>query len=136
MQLIIKNLSNDVTKKVQCPPCESIFYAGTGHLLLKDADTVKLFDVQQKRFATFSNAKRHIHIHSIANWSYGVLYTFNNYDCSVSCHVLDCIFTTYRMLNSVRVAKAKYVIWSPDMSHVAILGRNGRSGAWELCNTM
>ena len=39
-----------MTKKVQCPPCESIFYAGTGHLLLKDADTVKLFDVQQKRF--------------------------------------------------------------------------------------
>ena len=51
VQLIVKNLSNEVTKKVQCPPCESIFYAGTGHLLLKDADTVKLFDVQQKRFA-------------------------------------------------------------------------------------
>ena len=54
VQLIIKNLNNEVTKKVQCPPCESIFYAGTGHLLLKDADTVKLFDVQQKRFAAFS----------------------------------------------------------------------------------
>ena len=51
VQLIIKNLNNEVTKKVQCPPCESIFYAGTGHLLLKEADTVKLFDVQQKRCA-------------------------------------------------------------------------------------
>ena len=49
-QLIIKNLQNEVTKKVQCPPCESIFYAGTGHLLLKDNDSVILFDVQQKRY--------------------------------------------------------------------------------------
>ena len=57
VQLIIKNLSNEVTKKVQCPPCESIFYAGTGHILLKEADTVKLFDVQQKRYAVYMYAK-------------------------------------------------------------------------------
>ena len=61
LQLIIKNLSNEVTKKVQCPPCESIFYAGTGHLLLKDSDTVKLFDVQQKRFAEFDIVCVHVH---------------------------------------------------------------------------
>ena len=48
-QLVIKNLRNEVTKKVQCPPCDSIFYAGTGHLLLKDAESVTLFDVQQRR---------------------------------------------------------------------------------------
>jgi len=82
-QLIIKNLRNEVTKKVQCPPCDCIFYAGTGHLLLKDADTVTLFDVQQKR-----------------------------------------------ALNSVRVSKVKYVVWSPDMTHVALLGRN----ALAICN--
>ena len=54
-QLVIKNLRNEVTKKVQCPPCDCIFYAGTGHLLLKDSDTVTLFDVQQKRYMCRSN---------------------------------------------------------------------------------
>ena len=35
------------------------------------------------------------------------------------------VFPPYRTLNSIRLAKAKYVVWSQDMSHVAILGRNG-----------
>ena len=48
-QLIIKNLKNELTKKIQLPNCEEIFYAGTGMLLLRDADGVTLFDVQQKR---------------------------------------------------------------------------------------
>ena len=39
-----------MTKKVQCPPCDAIFYAGTGHLLLRDNDGVTLFDVQQRRY--------------------------------------------------------------------------------------
>ncbi|CAG0925665.1 unnamed protein product, partial [Notodromas monacha] len=47
--LVIKNLKNEVTKKVQIPNCEEIYYAGTGVLLLRDADTVTLFDIQQKR---------------------------------------------------------------------------------------
>ncbi|XP_064393238.1 coatomer subunit alpha-like isoform X1 [Halichondria panicea] len=76
-QLVIKNLRNEVTKKVQCPPCDRIFYAGTGHLLLKDAESVTLFDVQQRR-----------------------------------------------SLNTVKISKVKYVVWSDDMSHVALLGRN------------
>lgn len=48
-QLVIKNLKNEVTKKVQTPPCDEVFYAGTGMLLLRDAEHVTLFDVQQKR---------------------------------------------------------------------------------------
>lgn len=48
-QIVIKNLKNEITKKVPAPNCEDIFYAGTGCLLLKDADGVTLFDVQQKR---------------------------------------------------------------------------------------
>lgn len=48
-QIIIKNLKNEITKKVQAPNCEDIFYAGTGCLLLKEADSITLFDVQQKR---------------------------------------------------------------------------------------
>lgn len=47
-QLVIKNFKNEVTKKCMSP-CEDIFYAGTGMLLLKDADSVTLFDVQQLR---------------------------------------------------------------------------------------
>ena len=38
-----------MTKKVQTPNCDEIFYAGTGMLLLRDTDSVTLFDVQQKR---------------------------------------------------------------------------------------
>lgn len=75
-QLIIKNLRNEVSKKVHTPPCDSVFFAGTGQLLLKDNDNVTLFDVQQQR-----------------------------------------------VIKSVRISKVKYVVWSPDMSHVALLGR-------------
>lgn len=35
-------------------------------------------------------------------------------------HTIPC-----RALNTVRVSKVKYVVWSPDMTHVALLGRNG-----------
>lgn len=48
-QLVIKNLKNEVTKKVQTPICDEVYYAGTGMLLLRDPDYVTLFDVQQKR---------------------------------------------------------------------------------------
>lgn len=48
-QLVIKNLKNEVTKKVQTPTCDEIYYAGTGMLLLRDSDHITLFDVQQKR---------------------------------------------------------------------------------------
>jgi coatomer protein complex subunit alpha (xenin) len=47
--LVIKNLKNEVTKKLTIPNCDEIFYAGTGMLLLRDSDAVTLFDVQQKR---------------------------------------------------------------------------------------
>ena len=47
---MIKNLKNEIAKKVQAPNCEDIFYAGTGCLLLKDSDSISMFDVQQKRF--------------------------------------------------------------------------------------
>jgi len=47
--LIIKNLKNEVTKKLTIPNCDEVFYAGTGMLLLRDTDAVTLYDVQQKR---------------------------------------------------------------------------------------
>uniref|UniRef100_A0A8I3X3K9 Coatomer subunit alpha n=1 Tax=Callithrix jacchus TaxID=9483 RepID=A0A8I3X3K9_CALJA len=78
--LLIKNLKNEITKKVQVPNCDEIFYAGTGNLLLRDADSITLFDVQQKR-----------------------------------------------TLASVKISKVKYVIWSADMSHVALLAKHEHS---------
>ncbi len=32
-----------------------------------------------------------------------------------------------RSLNTVKISKVKYVVWSDDMSHVALLGRNSTS---------
>jgi coatomer subunit alpha len=75
--ILIKNLKNEITKKIQLPNCEELFYAGTGNLLVKEADMVTMYDVQQKR-----------------------------------------------TLASVRMPKAKYVIWSNDMSFVAIIARH------------
>ncbi|CAG5014072.1 unnamed protein product [Parnassius apollo] len=48
-QLVIKNLKNEVSKKIATPTCEEIMYAGTGMLLLREPDCVQLLDVQQKR---------------------------------------------------------------------------------------
>ncbi|XP_022308214.2 coatomer subunit alpha-like [Crassostrea virginica] len=75
--IVIKNLKNEITKKVQAPNCDDIFYAGTGCLLLRDADAVTLFDVQQKR-----------------------------------------------SLASVKISKVKFVVWSSDMSHVALISKH------------
>lgn len=75
--LVIKNLKNEVTKKVDQPACDEIFYAGTGMLLLRDPDNVTLFDVQQKR-----------------------------------------------TLAQVKISKCRYVVWSSDMSNVALLAKH------------
>lgn len=75
--LVIKNLKNEVTKKVQTPNCDEIFYAGTGMLLLRDSDGVTLFDVQQKK-----------------------------------------------NLGHVKIPKCRYVIWSSDMTTVALLSKH------------
>lgn len=48
-QLVIKNLKNEVSKKISTPTCEEIMYAGTGMLLLREPDCIQLLDVQQKR---------------------------------------------------------------------------------------
>ena len=78
VQIVIKNLKNEITKKVQVSNCDEIFYAGSSWLLLREGDTVSLYDVQQKRH-----------------------------------------------LASVKAAKVKYVVWSNDMSHVALLAKHG-----------
>eukprot|EP01135_Chromosphaera_perkinsii_P004839 Nk52_evm3s299 gene=Nk52_evmTU3s299 len=74
--ILIKNLKNEVTKKLQPPHpgTDAMFYAGTGHLLLRSEEVVTLFDVQQKA-----------------------------------------------PMAEVSANGVKYVVWSADMSHVALL---------------
>uniref|UniRef100_A0A7I4FAI8 Coatomer subunit alpha n=1 Tax=Physcomitrium patens TaxID=3218 RepID=A0A7I4FAI8_PHYPA len=49
-QIVIKNLKNEVTKKVTLPSLNTdlIFYAGTGNLLCRTEDKIVLFDLQQR----------------------------------------------------------------------------------------
>lgn len=47
--ILIKNLKNEITKKIQLTNAEEIFFASTGNLLVKEGDMVTLYDVQQKR---------------------------------------------------------------------------------------
>lgn len=66
LQLVIKNLKNEVSKKISTPQCEEIMYAGTGMLLLRETESVHLLDVQQKRtiatvsFGTNMNYSKHL----------------------------------------------------------------------------
>ena len=64
---------------MQVASCDEIFFAGNSWLLLREGDTISLYDVQQKRH-----------------------------------------------LASVKAAKVKYVVWSADMSHVALLAKHGK----------
>lgn len=49
-QITIRDLSNKENRKIeQNSTVDDIFYAGTGLLLLKNADGLQLLDVQQKR---------------------------------------------------------------------------------------
>ena len=80
---MIKNLKNEVSKKISIPNCDEIFYAGTGIILLRDSDQVILFDIQQKK-----------------------------------------------VLADVKVSKCRYVVWSSDMSYVALLSKHSLT----ICN--
>ncbi|OXU23054.1 hypothetical protein TSAR_001438 [Trichomalopsis sarcophagae] len=83
LQLVIKNLKNEISKKIAIPNCDEIFYAGTGVVLLREAEQVSLFDIQQKK-----------------------------------------------ILAEVKVSKCRYVIWSTNMDHVALLSKH----SVVLCN--
>lgn len=52
-QLIIRDLQNQENRKIEYnSPVDDIFYAGTGLLLLKNPESVQLYDIQQKRILT------------------------------------------------------------------------------------
>lgn len=41
---------------------------------------------------------------------------------------LTSVLSFSRTLASVKISKVKYVIWSADMSHVALLAKHGKQG--------
>ena len=47
--IVIKNMKNDIMKKIQVSGVDEIFFAGIGSLLLRMSDGITLYDVQQKR---------------------------------------------------------------------------------------
>ena len=119
-QIVIKNLKNEITKKVQAPNCEDIFYAGTGCLLLKERDDVTLFDVQQKRSAF---KRRSITVCFVRFPSLRIQWSVVR---ALKCM---CCWCVCRSLASIKIAKVKYVVWSNDMSHVALLAKHSESAS-------
>lgn len=58
-QLSIRDLAGKDNRKVDLTsPVDDIFYAGTGLLLLKNQDSVQLFDIQQKRVAATAKVSK------------------------------------------------------------------------------
>ena len=76
--IVIKNMKNEVSKKLTTPACDEIFFAGTGRILLRESnDAVHMYDIQEGR-----------------------------------------------ILASVKSPRVKFVLWTSDMTHVALLSRH------------
>ena len=125
-------MKNEVTKKVQTPPCDMIFYAGTGSLLLRDTDSVTLFDVQQKRFVilllTESLLSPFIYLYIyIYIWIMSLIIWKRFLLCKHVCKLFlwSDLLCLCRTLATVKVNKVRYVVWSADMANVALLGKHG-----------
>ena len=102
---MIKNLKNEEAgKKIQLSNCDEIFYAGTGVLLYRDGEQMILYDLQQKV-----------------------------YDISC-CYIykplkLSSVYISFpsRALAQARIPKVKYVVWSNDMTYVAMMSKRRKS---------
>ncbi|KAF6023984.1 COPA [Bugula neritina] len=102
--IIVKNLSNEVNKKIEANNVEDIMYAGTGKLLLREADGVTLFDLQQKK--RLANVKLNKARYSV--WSADM-----NFVAIFSKHVLMICSKTLNILASI-----------PETTRI-------KSGAWD-----
>ncbi|ODM95881.1 Coatomer subunit alpha [Orchesella cincta] len=60
--LSIKNMKHEVNKKITVPLCKEIFCAGTGLILLQNAELVSLFDLQQKRVLAETRVSKVKHV--------------------------------------------------------------------------
>ena len=132
LQLLVKSLRNEVTKKVQAPNCDMVFYAGTGSLLLRDNEHVTLFDVQQRRYSFTMPAmlcdQQEIKLLLL------LLLLFHFHDCQFNACVYsslqrfaEVLLLYYRSLAKVKITRCKHVVWSPDMAHVALISKHCES---------
>ena len=128
-QIFIKNLRNEVTKKVAppCPSTDAIFYAGTGNLLCRAEDKVVLFDVQQRK--TLAEM-------STSNVKYVVWSTDMNYVALLSKHAIHVGDKRLRHLCTVHeTIRVKSGAWDPSgvfvyttLNHIKYCLPNGDSG--------
>ncbi|UYV67031.1 hypothetical protein LAZ67_4003692 [Cordylochernes scorpioides] len=96
--IILKNLKNETVKKVQSPPCEEIFYAGTGMLLLADSDGIMLFDVQQSRVVASQKTFRVRHVVWSQDMSHvAFLSRHNVYICNRKLEMLSVVAESTRV---------------------------------------
>ena len=106
--LLIKNLLNEVTKKVAVPAGlapDSIFYAGTGAVLLRGEDRVAMLDLQTRAVVGEVAAAQ-------VRWLRGSDETQTHTQLLTSPHL------------PTSPSQVKYVVWSPDMSLVALLSKH------------
>uniref|UniRef100_A0A7E4ZSM4 Coatomer subunit alpha n=1 Tax=Panagrellus redivivus TaxID=6233 RepID=A0A7E4ZSM4_PANRE len=73
-KITIRDLSNKENRSVDPTiPADDIFYAGTGLLLLKNSDSVSLFDIQQKRVLASVKVAKVKYVIWSANMEYAAL---------------------------------------------------------------
>ena len=53
-------------------------------------------------------------------------YTHMGIQTDILQYILSLLHTVCRSLANVRVSKTKYVVWTQDMNHVAILGKHSK----------
>ena len=112
----IRNLNNELTKTLKVPnSVDNIFYAGTGLLLLRTEESMALLDIQRKEVRAAAPRCRR------GEGAASALLTAIN----VLRHVRSRRSPRpSQVLAELAVPPVKYVVWSNDMSHVALIAKH------------
>ncbi|UYV67028.1 COPA, partial [Cordylochernes scorpioides] len=122
--IILKNLKNETVKKVQSPPCEEIFYAGTGMLLLADSDGIMLFDVQQSRVVASQKTFRVRHVVWSQDMSHvAFLSRHNVYICNRKLEMLSVVAESTRVKSGAWDELGVFIYTTSN--HIKYVLRNG-----------
>nr|CAD2134561.1 unnamed protein product [Meloidogyne enterolobii] len=107
-QLSIRDLQNQESRKIDYTgPIDDIFYAGTGLLMLKNPDSVSIYDVQQKRVLVSLKVSKVKYVIWSKNMEYAAL---------LSKHTVTLVTRKLALLSSIQ-----------ESTRV-------KSGAWDLDN--
>uniref|UniRef100_A0A914GUL9 Coatomer subunit alpha n=1 Tax=Globodera rostochiensis TaxID=31243 RepID=A0A914GUL9_GLORO len=106
-QLTIRDLQNQESRKVDYTGAiDDIFYAGTGLLLLKNADAVQMYDVQQKRVLASIKAAKVKYVAWSKNMEYAAL---------LSKHSVTLVTKRLEVLSTVQEStRVKSGAWDAD----------------------